>query len=176
MIRNLPAHVLGFSLLARGILSVIAAQERPNVVFFLVDDLGYMDISAYNPDSFYETPNCNRIASSGCRFTNGYAANPVCSPTRYSIMTGRHPSRPDATNFFSGRRGGRFQPAPLHDRMQISFEKIDSDALHLRIATEIVGPVARRSAHVDIARKRLLCDQRSHAAGRPEKTEFRHTG
>ena len=119
MIRHLPAHVLGLSLLTRGILTIIAAQERPNVVFFLVDDLGYMDISAYNPDSFYETPNCNRIASKGCRFTNGYAANPVCSPTRYSIMTGRHPSRPDATNFFSGRRGGRFQPAPLHDRMDL---------------------------------------------------------
>lgn len=96
-----------------------SAGDNPNVVFFLVDDLGYMDIGAYNPDSFYETPNCDRIAKSGCRFTNGYAANPVCSPTRYSIMTGRHPSRPDATNFFSGRREGRFKPAPLHDRMDL---------------------------------------------------------
>jgi len=119
MIRRLPALVLGFSLLLRGLLAALAAPESPNVVFFLIDDLGYMDIGAYNPDSFYETPNCDRIAAAGCRFTNGYAANPVCSPTRYSIMTGRHPSRPDATNFFSGRRGGRFRPAPLHDRMDL---------------------------------------------------------
>ena len=123
MIRRLPALVLGFSLLLPGLLpgllAALAAPKSPNVVFFLIDDLGYMDIGAYNPDSFYETPNCDRIASAGCRFTSGYAANPVCSPTRYSIMTGRHPSRPDATNFFSGRRGGRFQPAPLHDRMDL---------------------------------------------------------
>ena len=96
-----------------------AEPQRPNVVFFLVDDLGYMDVGAYNPDTFYETPNVDRIAKQGMRFTDGYAANPVCSPTRYSIMTGRHPSRIDATNFFSGRRAGRFQPAPLFDRMPL---------------------------------------------------------
>ncbi|MEW4530397.1 sulfatase [Maioricimonas sp. JC845] len=96
-----------------------SAADRPNFVFFLVDDLGYMDIGANNPDTFYETPNVDRLAESGMRFTNGYAANPVCSPTRYSIMTGAHPSRVDATNFFSGRREGRFRPAPLNDRMAV---------------------------------------------------------
>ena len=111
-------------LVLQGFVALPAAPERPNVVFFLVDDLGYMDIGAYNPDSFYETPNCNRIAEAGCRFTNGYAANPVCSPTRYSIMTGRHPSRPDATNFFSGRRSGTFLPALLHDRMDLAEETL----------------------------------------------------
>lgn len=75
---------------------------RPNFVFFLVDDLGYMDVGANNPDSFYETPNIDRLAATGMRFTNGYAANPVCSPTRYSIMTGKYPSRIGATNYFSG--------------------------------------------------------------------------
>ena len=93
---------------------------RPNFVFILVDDLGYMDVGANNPDTFYETPNIDRLAKQGVRFTNGYAANPVCSPTRFSIMTGKYPSRADATNFFSGRRGGRFLPAPLHDRMPLS--------------------------------------------------------
>lgn len=108
------------ALLTSGMADLPAPERKPNVVFFLVDDLGYMDIRAYNPGSFYETPHCDRIASAGMRFTSGYAANPVCSPTRYSIMTGRHPSRPDSTNFFSGRRGGRFNPAPLHDRMDLS--------------------------------------------------------
>jgi arylsulfatase A-like enzyme len=97
----------------------LSRAERPNFVFFLVDDLGYMDIGAYNPQTFYETPNVDRIARHGVRFTDGYAANPVCSPTRYSIQTGRHPSRIDVTNFFTGRRAGRFQPAPLNDRMPL---------------------------------------------------------
>ena len=91
----------------------------PNILFILVDDLGYMDIGANNPDTFYETPNVDRLSASGMRFTNGYAANPVCSPTRYSIMTGRHPSRIDATNFFAGNRPGRFLPARLNDRMPL---------------------------------------------------------
>lgn len=85
--------------------------DRPNVVFFLVDDLGYMDIGAYNPDTFYETPNVDRIAAEGMRFTDGYAACPVCSPTRYSIMTGKYASRVDATNWFCGKRVERFRGA-----------------------------------------------------------------
>ncbi len=96
-----------------------APRERPNVVFFLVDDLGYMDVGCNNPETFYETPNIDRLAGGGMRFTNGYAANPVCSPTRYSIMTGKYPSRVDATNFFSGTREGRFRPAVLNDRMSL---------------------------------------------------------
>ena len=98
----------------------VCAKDRPNFVFFLVDDLGYMDIGANNPDTFYETPNIDALARSGMRFTNGYAANPVCSPTRYSIMTGRYPSRIDATTFLSGARAGRFKPAPLFNRMPLS--------------------------------------------------------
>jgi arylsulfatase A-like enzyme len=101
-------------------LNAASARARPNIVFLLIDDLGYMDIGAYNSNTFYETPNIDRLASEGMRFTQGYAANPVCSPTRYSIMTGRHPSRVDATNFFSGRRGGKFNCAPLNDRMSLS--------------------------------------------------------
>ena len=94
-------------------------QSPKSVLFILVDDLGYMDIGANNPNTFYETPNIDKLAASGMRFTDGYAANPVCSPTRYSIMTGRYPSRVDATNFFSGRRSGKFNPAPLNDRMPL---------------------------------------------------------
>ncbi len=96
------------------------ANKRPlNFVFFLIDDFGWMDIGANNPHCFYETPNIDRLARSGMNFTNGYAANPVCSPTRYSIMTGKYPSRIDATNWFSGRRSGRFNPASLNDRMPL---------------------------------------------------------
>jgi len=97
----------------------LTAKNSPSYVLILVDDLGYMDIGTYNPKSFYETPNVDRLAKSGMKFTDGYAANPVCSPTRFGIQTGRHPSRKDATNFFSGRRGGLFNSAPLHDRMDL---------------------------------------------------------
>ncbi len=97
----------------------LTAKRGPSYVLFLVDDLGYMDIGAYNPKSFYETPNVDRLAKSGMKFTDGYAANPVCSPTRFGIQTGRYPTRKDATNFFSGRRGGLFNSAPLHDRMDL---------------------------------------------------------
>ena len=93
--------------------------EPPNIVFLLVDDLGAMDVGAFNPDTFYETPNIDRLAAGGVRFTRGYAANPVCSPTRFSIMTGRYPTRVGATNYFSGRRQESFAPAPLNDRMAL---------------------------------------------------------
>ncbi|MCR9120150.1 MAG: sulfatase, partial [bacterium] len=93
--------------------------ERPNVVFFLVDDLGYMDVGANNPETFYETPNIDELALMGARFTNGYAANPVCSPTRFSILTGKYPTRAGATNYFSGRRSAKFNPAPLNNSMPL---------------------------------------------------------
>ncbi|MDP7204914.1 MAG: sulfatase-like hydrolase/transferase [Pirellulaceae bacterium] len=110
--------LLPIALLLFAVAPVFARQ--PNVVFVLVDDLGYMDIGANNPGTFYETPNVDRLAATGMRFTNGYAANPVCSPTRFSIMTGRYPSRVDATDWFVGRRSGRFLPAPLIDRMPLN--------------------------------------------------------
>ncbi len=98
--------------------AALLARE-PNFLVFIVDDLGYMDIGANNPECFYETPNIDRLAATGVRFTEGYAANPVCSPTRYSLMTGKYPTRVRATNFFVGKRAGRFNPAPLADSMPL---------------------------------------------------------
>jgi len=101
-------------------LRAASMQKNPlNFVFFLIDDFGWMDFGVNNPHCFYETPNIDRLARSGTNFTDGYAANPVCSPTRYSIMTGKYPSRVDATNWFSGKRSGRFNPAPLNDKMPL---------------------------------------------------------
>lgn len=66
--------------------------ERPNVVFILADDLGWGDLSCYGrPD--YRTPNLDRLASEGVRFTNAYSASPVCTPTRVAFATGRYPQR-----------------------------------------------------------------------------------
>lgn len=72
----------------------LAAKRRcpPNVVFILADDLGWRDTSPYG-SRFYETPNMKRLAKRGVMFTQAYAANPLCSPTRASIMTGLWPAR-----------------------------------------------------------------------------------
>ena len=93
---------------------VFSADERPNVVFILADDLGVNDIGAFNAKTFYETPNIDRLASDGIRFTSAYAACNVCSPTRYSIQSGRYPVRSGITNFLAGTRSERFEPAELN--------------------------------------------------------------
>lgn len=101
-------------------------SERPNVLFILVDDLGVMDVTPHNPNSFYETPSIERLAASGMRFSNGYAACPVCSPTRASILTGKYPQRMGITDYISPnggnqpekwRRPTRLLPAPYTDRL-----------------------------------------------------------
>jgi len=94
-----------------------AAAQRPiepakplNFVFFLVDDLGWRDLGCYG-STFYETPNIDALAHSAMRFTNAYAACPVCSPTRASILAGKYPARMHTTDYFGGRRKGKLLPA-----------------------------------------------------------------
>lgn len=71
---------------------MLQKNEKPNIVFFLVDDLGWMDTSVYG-SQYYETPNLERLAKRGMMFTDAYAASPLCSPTRASLMTGKYPCR-----------------------------------------------------------------------------------
>ncbi len=66
--------------------------EKPNFLFILVDDMGWPDLGCYG-NAFNETPNIDQLAKEGMRFTNAYAASPVCSPTRASIQTGQYPAR-----------------------------------------------------------------------------------
>jgi len=75
--------------------------RKRNVVFILVDDLGWFDLACYG-STFHETPNLDRLAASGVRFTNAYAACPVCSPTRAAIMTGKYPARLNITDWIPG--------------------------------------------------------------------------
>ena len=77
------------------------AGKKTNFVFFLVDDMGMMDLGTYG-STFHETPNIDNLAKTGMKFNYGYAACPVCSPTRASIMTGRHPVRVDITDWIPG--------------------------------------------------------------------------
>lgn len=77
-----------------------ATAQPPNVLFIIADDLGIMDTEPYNPKTFYETPSIKELSDSGTRFTNGYAACPVCSPTRSAVMTGQYPARTRNTDYF----------------------------------------------------------------------------
>lgn len=78
-------------------------KRPPNIIVILIDDYGWRDLGCYG-SSFYETPNLDRFASEGVRFTNGYAACPVCSPTRASIVTGQYPVRSGVTDWIAGRK------------------------------------------------------------------------
>jgi arylsulfatase A-like enzyme len=78
---------------------LIAQTKKPNIIFFLVDDLGWMDTEPYG-SKFYETPNIKKLAQEGILFTQAYAANPVCSPTRASILSGKYPTSIQTTNWF----------------------------------------------------------------------------
>jgi len=101
MFRSLLAVVLlGWIGLAR------LAADRPNFVFFLVDDLGWADLGCYGSE-FHETPHIDALAGIGMRFTDAYAASPVCSPTRASILTGKHPVRVNITDWIPGMNSSR---------------------------------------------------------------------
>src|SRR5262245_10780928 len=109
--------------------SAVAADAKrpPNVVVFLVDDLGATDLGCFG-STFYETPNVDRLARGGVRFTAAYSACPVCSPTRASMMTGRYPQRTGITDYInvgggnqpSGwRRNTRLLPASYSDHLAL---------------------------------------------------------
>jgi arylsulfatase A-like enzyme len=89
---------------------------KPNFIFILVDDLGWADLGCYG-STFHETPNIDRLAAGSMRFTNAYAACPVCSPTRASIMTGKYPARTGITDWIPGRQSNA---EPQHSDMLIS--------------------------------------------------------
>lgn len=118
---------LGLSLLS--VEAPAQQADKKNVLVIVTDDLGRQDVTPFNPDTFYETPNIQRIADSGMKFTDAYVSNPVCSPSRYSMVTGKYPSRVDATDFFRGNRTGRYNHAPYNYYMPVS-EKTISEAFN----------------------------------------------
>ncbi len=92
------------------------AREKPNIIVFLVDDLGARDLSCYG-SSFYETPHIDRLAAEGTRFISAYSASSVCSPSRAALLTGLHPSRIGITDWIpgAGDQGKKLKtPTDLH--------------------------------------------------------------
>lgn len=132
----------------RAFLSVLASLKAPltaapppvNIVFILADDLGGRDIGCYG-SRYYETPNIDRLASQGARFTNAYAACPVCSPTRASILTGKYPVRTGVTDWITGR--------PSHEKGPIITPRTSTELKLSEITiAERLKPAGYRSASV----------------------------
>jgi arylsulfatase A len=90
---NLKLHLTALLALLALFCNQLSAAEKPNIIVVLVDDLGIGDVSCYNPASKIPTPHFDALAKQGMRFTDAHSAASICSPTRYSLMTGRYPWR-----------------------------------------------------------------------------------
>lgn len=90
---------LCFCLLLACFVRAALGAEKPNIVILLVDDMGYGDARCYNPRSKIATPNIDRLAREGLRFTDAHAPGPLCHPSRYGLLTGRYPFRTDVSRW-----------------------------------------------------------------------------
>jgi arylsulfatase A len=139
--RRLISSVFICLLAAPGLLaSANAATRQPNIVIILADDLGWADVGA-NGSSFFRTPQIDSLARDGVRFTDAYAAAPVCSPTRAALLTGKHPARLHLTDWLPGRpdRPDQKLACPVI-RQQLPLEEIT--------LAEALKPAGYVSAHV----------------------------
>src|SRR6478735_10644373 len=98
----MPVLYVFVALLCCAVTSVAAEAVKPNIVFILADDLGINDLHCYGRAA-HNTPNLDRLARSGTRFTASYCAQPICSPSRAAILTGKTPARLHLTTFLPGR-------------------------------------------------------------------------
>ncbi|HTF21083.1 MAG TPA: sulfatase [Chryseolinea sp.] len=115
--------------------------KPPNVVFFLVDDLGWRDVGCFGSE-FYETPNIDKMAKEGVKFTDAYSACHVCSPTRASIVTGKYPARLNLTDWLPGRNDFAYQKLlNVEVNQQLPYEETTiAEALKAKgYSTAIVG-------------------------------------
>jgi arylsulfatase A-like enzyme len=97
----------------------IKPTVKPNIIFILIDDLGARDLGCFG-SGFYETPRLDHLARAGVRFGRAYAACPVCSPTRASVMTGKYPARVGITQWIGGKAKGRLLDVPYLDHLPTS--------------------------------------------------------
>lgn len=116
------------------------APAKLNFVLILMDDLGWADLSCYG-SRFYRTPNLDKMAAGGIRFTNGYAACPVCSPTRAAVMTGKYPARTGVTNYLPGKHQLPYSKLlPPESKQFLGTEEIT--------VAEVLKPLGYRTANI----------------------------
>ena len=121
--------------------SALPPAARPNIVFIVADDLGINDLGAYGRVG-HRTPNLDRLASEGKRFTNAYAPHPVCSPTRAALLSGQHPARLQLTNFLPGRPdwpGHRLLQPPLPSGLSTDAPTLAEKLQKVGYATACIG-------------------------------------
>ncbi len=126
-----------------GWLSPMTQAAPTNVVFIMIDDLGWMDLACQG-NRLVETPNIDRLASQGMRFTDNYAAAPVCSPTRASIMTGKAPARLRITNHLPDQKrftpdDAKLLPAECHDHLPLEEVTVAERLKEAGYATAFIG-------------------------------------
>ncbi len=118
-------------------------MTKPNIVFMLIDDMGWRDLGCYGSE-FYESPNIDKLCEEGMKFTDAYAACPVCSPTRASLMSGKYPARVGVTNYIDwGRKHhplkGRVIDAPYTYNLPLSEHSLASALKDEGYATWHIG-------------------------------------
>ncbi|MCC6883887.1 MAG: sulfatase-like hydrolase/transferase [Verrucomicrobiales bacterium] len=119
--------------------SSLAAETRPNILLILIDDLGWTDLHCQG-NARLSTPNIDRLAGQGMRFTDAYAAAPVCSPTRAAVLTGQSPARLRITNHIPDRPGFARKDAAMIEALDTSVGRVLSalDELNLSRDTLVV--------------------------------------
>ena len=121
LVKACSALLAGFDSLA----NAQAAAQRPNIIFILADDLGYTDVACFG-SKYYETPNIDRMAANGIRFTSGYTCGPNCAPTRAALMSGQYGPRTGVYTVGSiDRFDWRSRPLrPVDNVTQLPLDKI----------------------------------------------------
>src|SRR5690606_36813306 len=101
-------------------------SSQPNIILITIDDLGWADLGCYG-STYYETPNIDRLAAEGIRFTSAYASAAICSPTRAALMTGKAPARTGITDWIRARfQGGEI---PTDNTYTLTYEGSSADSL-----------------------------------------------
>ena len=102
-------------------------NSKPNIILIVADDMGWYDLGIYGSD-FIETPNLDQLAKDGIRFTDGYAAAPLCSPSRASLVTGLHPISVNITEHIHGNQPAgpnqKLQTPPISQQLDLEYTTI----------------------------------------------------
>lgn len=153
----MPRFIL-FSLAAVFSLPACApAEDRPNIVVVLCDDLGYGDLECYGHPHI-KTPNLNRLADEGIRFTDCYSAAPVCSPSRVGLLTGRSPNRAGVYDWIPPNNG-----TPRADAR---------DQVHMRASEVTIPALLKKAGYATCMSGKWHCNSRFNQAAQPQPGDF----